>query len=69
MYQLERACRMQVAALASGCRTYPIPQAVIDKSIAQGAKIFGKKGILPEGQRAWAALLRKLEREDPGYKD
>lgn len=69
MYQLERACRMQVAALASGSRTYPISQAVIDKSIAQGTKIFGKKGIVPEGQQAWAALLRKLERDDPGYKE
>ena len=69
MYQLERACRMQVAALVNGDETYPIPQAVIDKSIAQGAKIFGKKGIIPEGQQAWAALLRKLDREDPGYKE
>lgn len=69
MYQLERACRMQVGALAGGSRTYPIPQPVIDKSIAQGAKVFGKKGILPEGQRAWAALLRKLDRDEPSYKD
>ncbi|MSQ71718.1 MAG: class II aldolase/adducin family protein [Betaproteobacteria bacterium] len=67
MYQLERACRMQVAAQA-GSSLFPISQAVIDKSIAQGAKIFGKKGFIPEGQQAWAALLRKQEREDPGYK-
>ena len=69
MYQLERACRMQVAALGGSTKLYPIAQAVISKSTAQGAAIFGKGGFVPLGQNEWAALLRKLDREDPGYRD
>jgi ribulose-5-phosphate 4-epimerase/fuculose-1-phosphate aldolase len=69
MYQLERACRMQVAALGGGAKLYPIAPAVIAKSAAQGTEIFGKGGFVPLGQKEWAALLRKLDREDPGYRD
>lgn len=69
MYQLERACRMQVAALGGNTKLYPIAPAVIAKSAAQGTEIFGKGGFVPLGQKEWAALLRKLDREDPGYRD
>lgn len=69
MYQLERACRMQVAALAGAVKMYPIPEDVIAKSIEQGRQIFGKSGLVPQGQKEWAALRRKLDREDPGYRN
>ncbi|MGK2900837.1 MAG: class II aldolase/adducin family protein [Burkholderiaceae bacterium] len=69
MYQLERACRMQVAALGGSTRLYPIPDEVIAKSAAQGAQIFGKDGFVPLGQKEWAALLRRLDREDPAYRN
>lgn len=69
MYQLERACRMQVAALAGAVKMYPIPEEVIAKSIEQGRQIFGKSGFVPQGQKEWAALRRKLDREDPGYRN
>ncbi len=69
MYQLERACRMQVAALAGNSRLYPVAPAVIAKSAAQGTQVFGKDGFVPLGQKEWAAMLRKLDREDPGYGD
>lgn len=69
MYQLERACRMQVAALGGSGKLYPIAPAVIAKSAAQGTEIFGKGGFVPLGQKEWAALLRKLDRDDPGYRD
>ena len=69
MYQLERACRMQVAALSGNARLYPIPDEVIAKSAAQGAQIFGKDGFVPLGQKEWAALLRRLDREDPAYRN
>lgn len=69
MYQLERACRMQVAALAGNSRLYPVSEAVIAKSAEQGRQIFGKDGFVPLGRKEWAALLRKLDREDPAYRD
>ncbi|HMM71316.1 MAG TPA: class II aldolase/adducin family protein [Rhodocyclaceae bacterium] len=69
MYQLERACRMQVAALAGAVKMYPISEEVIAKSIEQGRQIFGKSGFVPQGQKEWAALRRKLDREDPGYRN
>ncbi|GMV56644.1 MAG: class II aldolase [Betaproteobacteria bacterium] len=69
MYQLERACRMQVAALAGAVKMYPIADEVIAKSIEQGRQIFGKSGFVPQGQKEWAALRRKLDREDPGYRN
>lgn len=69
MYQLERACRMQIAALSGGGGLYPIAEPVISRSAAQGARIFGKDGFVPLGQKEWAALLRQLDRDDPGYCD
>ena len=69
MYQLERACRMQVAALGGNSRLYPVTPAAIAKGTAQAAQVFGKGGFVPLGQKEWAALLRKLDREDPGYRD
>jgi hypothetical protein len=42
---------------------------VIAKSAAQGTQVFGKDGFVPLGQKEWAAMLRKLDREDPGYGD
>lgn len=70
MYQLERACKMQITAMAGGSRLYPIPpQEIIDRSIVQAENIFSKKGFVPEGKKEWAALLRQLDREGPDYKN
>lgn len=68
MYQLERACKMQITAMAGGSRLRPIPQDVIDQSIVEADNIFGKNGFVPQGKKEWAALLRMLDREDPSYK-
>ena len=69
MYQLERACRMQVAALAGARPLYPIAPEVVARCAAQGTQVFGKDGFVPQGRLEWAALLRKLDREEPGYRD
>jgi ribulose-5-phosphate 4-epimerase/fuculose-1-phosphate aldolase len=69
MYQLERACRMQVAALGGGRPLRPIAPEVLGRCAAQGSRIFGKDGFVPQGRMEWAALLRQLDREDPGYRD
>ncbi len=67
MYRIERACRMQIAAQSGGQKLRALPQAVIDKSIAVGKQIFSKGGFSPDGEKEFAAMLRKLDRELPDY--
>lgn len=64
MYYLERACTMQVRALAGGMKPSRANQGVEDKTAGQGAMAF--EGLV--GPLAWPALLRKLDRTDPSYK-
>jgi ribulose-5-phosphate 4-epimerase/fuculose-1-phosphate aldolase len=63
MFFLERACQIQIAALAGGALIHP-PQAVRERTSAQ----FAQDDSYVQG-RDWQALLRLLERTDPGYKD
>jgi ribulose-5-phosphate 4-epimerase/fuculose-1-phosphate aldolase len=63
MYVFESACQIQIAAQAGG-ELIEIPQAVLD-GVVQAMKIqTGGMG----GQFVWPAMLRKLERTDPGYR-
>jgi ribulose-5-phosphate 4-epimerase/fuculose-1-phosphate aldolase len=64
MYYLERACTMQVRALAGGVKPNRVNQGVAEKTAAQGAMAF--EGLM--GALAWPALLRKLDRIDPSYR-
>jgi ribulose-5-phosphate 4-epimerase/fuculose-1-phosphate aldolase len=64
MFFLERSCSMQVRALAGGVKLNWPNQGVPEKVSQQGS--YGMDGIL--GSLAWPALLRKLDRIDPGYK-
>jgi ribulose-5-phosphate 4-epimerase/fuculose-1-phosphate aldolase len=66
MFSLQRACEIQVLAQAGGHdQLIPIPQAVLDtvpeymRLVTRGAGT----GIV------WPALLRKMDRLDPGYRD
>lgn len=64
MYFLERACSAQVRALAGGGALHP-PS---DESQARSAEV-GRTGLVKAGRAlAWPALLRKLDRVDPGYR-
>jgi ribulose-5-phosphate 4-epimerase/fuculose-1-phosphate aldolase len=65
MFFFERACQMQIAALSAGYDriSFP-PQAAIDTVEEQG-----KRGMDKAGQLEWPALLRKLDRIDPSYRD
>lgn len=64
MYYLERACSMQVRALAGGAKPNVTNQGVAEKTAGQGAAAFdGLMGVL-----AWPALLRMLDRKDPSYR-
>jgi len=63
-YFLEQACKVQCAALAGGQKVI-IPPAEVCEQAAQDVRDFE-----PDfGIRDWTALLRKLERTDPTYKD
>lgn len=64
MYYLERACSMQVRALAGGVKPNMPNQGVPEKTARQGYEAFD--GTI--GPLAWPALLRKLDRIDPGYR-
>ncbi|MBL8643049.1 MAG: class II aldolase/adducin family protein [Rhodospirillaceae bacterium] len=65
-YSLNRSCEIQLAAQSGGADLNWPDQAVRDKVRHQ---------VRPQGSTsknnalAWAALLRRLERTDPGYKD
>ena len=67
MNRLERACRLQVLALSGGAEPNPVAEAVVEHAMAQGPQIYGKGGQSAGGALVWSALLRKLDRENPGY--
>jgi len=62
-YRMERACAMQLAFQQSGAEFHPVADAVV--SAAYDRRPGG--GNNP-GKLEWAALLRKLDRIDPSYK-
>jgi ribulose-5-phosphate 4-epimerase/fuculose-1-phosphate aldolase len=63
MYYLEQACRIQVAAQSTGVPLSMPPEAVVARTAKQFGGEFGK-GWLP-----WQALRRKLDREQPDYRE
>ncbi|MCC5888209.1 MAG: class II aldolase/adducin family protein [Gammaproteobacteria bacterium] len=64
MYYLERACSMQVRALAGGATVNMPPQGSARKAAEQSRPLFdGTADPL-----AWPALLRKLDRADSSYR-
>jgi ribulose-5-phosphate 4-epimerase/fuculose-1-phosphate aldolase len=66
LYFLERACEAQIMALSAGAdRMYATNQGVAEKAAMQGAQGLGVVGKL----LAWPALLRKLDRIDPSFRD
>lgn len=63
MYIFESTCQIQISAQAGG-ELITVSGAVLD-TVAQAMKIqTGGAG----GQFVWPAMLRKLERTDPGYR-
>jgi len=64
-HRLELACRTQLAAMACNTRLVSVPQHVLEETW---------KNYQPETRRAygvmeWPALLRKLDRIDPSYRN
>jgi ribulose-5-phosphate 4-epimerase/fuculose-1-phosphate aldolase len=65
MYNLEKACRSQLAAMAGGTELDVPSEEVLKKSAAQS--------WIPNNNRTdmhptWPALVRKMDRIDPSYR-
>ena len=65
MFILQRACEVQIAAQSGGTQLIPIAQPIVDGIKAAAAQVTRGLG----GNIAWPALLRKLDREQPDYKN
>jgi ribulose-5-phosphate 4-epimerase/fuculose-1-phosphate aldolase len=63
MYVFEAACAVQVRALAGARELLPIPAPILAGIQAQAAQVTRGLG----GALAWPALLRRLQRRNPGY--
>ena len=64
MYVFETSCQIQLAAQSGGAALTQVNPAILD-GVAHAAKV--QTGGLG-GQFVWPALLRKLDRTDPGYR-
>ncbi|MDF1687111.1 MAG: class II aldolase/adducin family protein [Parvibaculaceae bacterium] len=65
LFFLERACTMQIKALAGGTKL-SIPSQDVQDVVSAQAKFQDSNGM---GNLAWPALVRTLDRIDPSYKD
>ncbi|MBV1886381.1 MAG: class II aldolase/adducin family protein, partial [Parvibaculaceae bacterium] len=65
LFFLERACTMQIKALAGGTKL-SIPSQEVQDVVAGQAKFQDSNGI---GKLAWPALVRTLDRIDPSFRD
>ena len=62
MYALETTCQIQLAAQSSGAKLIPVEPEIID-GVGHAIEAVGLGGSL-----VWPALIRKLDRIDPSYK-
>ncbi|MES2413574.1 MAG: class II aldolase/adducin family protein [Pseudomonadota bacterium] len=72
MHRLERACQTQLLAMAANSKLIMPEPALVDKTFSQlrRAPTPDATGRFPpHGEREWPALLRKLDRTNPGYRD
>lgn len=63
MYVFEAACTIQVRAQSGGTELLTIPEPILAGIQAQAAQVTRGLG----GALAWPGLLRRLDRENPGY--
>ena len=65
MYGMERSCQAQIAAMSCNTELNHLDPAIVDRAVA----LYDPKLIRPYGILEWPALLRKLDRIDPSYRD
>jgi ribulose-5-phosphate 4-epimerase/fuculose-1-phosphate aldolase len=64
-HRLELACHTQLAAMATSAKLVEVPQAVLEATWNN----YQRGTRRPYGLMEWPALLRKLDRLDPGYRE
>lgn len=70
MYNLERACTIQIAAMAGGGARLNMPsQAAIDTVRTQVTRSEGIERNIDTNALAWNALLRLMDAKDPSYRN
>ena len=69
MYRAERACRFQLAFQQAGAAPRAISDDVRRVTVERNAHAISKAGYRPIGEREWPALVRKLDRDNPGYSE
>jgi ribulose-5-phosphate 4-epimerase/fuculose-1-phosphate aldolase len=67
LYRMERACEVQVMALSCNTKLVYPPQDVLEATFDKVKPRPGKANR--NGDLAWPALLRKLDRVDPSYRN
>ena len=65
MHRLELTARSQLAAMATGAKLVEVPERVLRETYMN----YQPQTRRPYGVMEWPALLRKLDRLDPGYKE
>jgi ribulose-5-phosphate 4-epimerase/fuculose-1-phosphate aldolase len=65
MYGLERSCQAQVAAMACNTALNEMPEKIVQKATA----MYDPGVIRRYGLLEWPALLRKLDKRDPSFRD
>lgn len=63
MHTLQRCCEIQISAQAGGGELIPIPQSILDGAIESMRQVTKGAGA----NLAWPALLRKAQRDSPGF--
>ena len=64
MYYLDKACEIQLDALATG-RELQLPPDEVCEEAAQRSMVIDRHAF---GEVEWAALIRQLDRENPSYR-
>ncbi len=69
MFTFQRACDIQVLAQSGGSELIPIPQQILDGAKAMMKGVTTTSKTSGGGALAWPALLRKLDRMDPSFRE
>ena len=65
MHRLELSCKTQIAAMSCNTKLIEVPAEVVEATYMN----YQPKVRRPFGVLDWPALLRKLDRIDPGFRD